>query len=67
MPRGSVKINSGRLRELRTAAGLSHQQLADRCGITRQTSTRIEALGIAMPATVERLALALNIEAGELL
>lgn len=67
MPRGSVKINSGRLRELRTAAGLSHQQLADRCGITRQTSTRIETLGIAMPATVERLALALNIEAGELL
>lgn len=67
MPRGSVKINSGRLRELRTAAGLSHQQLADRCGITRQTSTRIETLGIAMPATIERLALALNIKAGELL
>lgn len=62
MPKGSVRINSERLRNLRISAALSHQQLAHRCGISRQTSTRIETLGVAMPVTIERIAEVLGVE-----
>ena len=62
MPLGFVRINSGRLAELRRAAALSHQDIANRCGISRQTSTRIETLGVAMPSTIERIALVLGVE-----
>jgi transcriptional regulator with XRE-family HTH domain len=67
MPKGSIRINSGRLRELRTAAALSHQALAAMTGLTRQTTTRIEAIGVAMPKTVQKLAEALNVDPSELL
>lgn len=67
MPLGSVRINSERLAELRRAAALSHQELAKRCGISRQTSTRIEALGVAMPSTIERIAAVLGVETEVLL
>jgi transcriptional regulator with XRE-family HTH domain len=62
MPLGSVRINSERLRILRNSAALSHQDIANRCGISRQTSTRIETLGVAMPSTIERIALVLGVE-----
>ena len=67
MPLGSVRINSERLRTLRISAALSHQELAKRCGISRQTSTRIEALGVAMPSTIERIAAVLGVETEVLL
>jgi len=66
VPKGSIRINSGRLRELRTAAALSHQSLAAVTGLTRQTTTRVEATGIAMPSTLEKIAHALNVTASDL-
>lgn len=51
-----------RLRELRTAAGLTQQQLADVAGITQATLSRLEA-GTQAPGwdTVQAVAAALGV------
>ncbi len=62
MPKGQLWLNSGRLRELRLAAALSQQELADRAGVSRQTIVRAESLSVAMPSTIIKLAKALDVE-----
>jgi transcriptional regulator with XRE-family HTH domain len=53
----SVEHFAGRLRELREAAGLSQQQLADKAGLTRDGIAQLER-GRRQPAWATVLALA---------
>ncbi len=57
-----------RLREWRQASGLSQDQLAQRCGISRATIGFIENDNrrAVLPTTVERLAQALALEPADL-
>lgn len=62
MPKGQLRFNSRRLRELRIAAALSQSELANRSNLSRQTIIRAEQLGIAMPSTLRSIAAVLNID-----
>lgn len=61
-----VRIHKEKLRQLRQAAALSQDALAQLSGIHPRTVQRIEASGIASVQSARSLARALNVEAAEL-
>ena len=52
-----IRVERDKVRELRAAAGMTQQQLADAIGVSRQTVNAIEA-GRFVPSTVLALKIA---------
>jgi transcriptional regulator with XRE-family HTH domain len=60
-------MNGSHLRELRTRAALSHDDLAKKAGLTKSAVNRIETgKYLAGPSTIRKLAEALGVKPEEL-
>ena len=62
-----IHLNSDKLKHLRVAAGWTQERLADEAGMHSRTVQRIESDGLASVQSLDRLALALQLEPGDLL
>lgn len=63
---GDVEVDAKKLRALRNRRVLTLRELAEKAGVSKDTVSRIEREGTAYPATIRKLAAALNVDPGEL-
>jgi len=63
---GYVEVDARKLRRLRRKRVLTLRELGEKAGVSKDTISRIEREGTAYPATIRKLAKALDIDASEL-
>lgn len=61
-----VEVDAKKLRALRKKRVLTLRELGEKAGISKDTISRIEREGTAYPATIRKLAEALEVEPSEL-
>ena len=61
-----VEVNAKKLKTLRRKRVLTLRELGEKAGVSKDTISRIEREGTAYPATVRKLAKALNVDPSEL-
>ena len=61
-----VEVDAKKLRALRKKRVLTLRELGEKAGISKDTISRIEREGTAYPATIRKLAEALDVEPPEL-
>ena len=63
---GFVKVDAKKLRALRRKRVLTLRELSEKAGVSKDTISRIEREGTAYPATIRKLAKALDVDPPEL-
>ena len=63
---GYVEVDARKLRTLRRKRVLTLRELSEKAGVSKDTISRIEREGTAYPATIRKLAKALDVDASEL-
>ena len=63
---GFVEVDARKLRTLRRKRVLTLRELSEKAGVSKDTISRIEREGTAYPATIRKLAKALDVDASEL-
>jgi transcriptional regulator with XRE-family HTH domain len=63
---GDVEVDARKLRALRRKRVLTLRELSEKAGVSKDTISRIEREGTAYPATIRKLAKALDVDASEL-
>jgi transcriptional regulator with XRE-family HTH domain len=61
-----VEVDARKLRTLRRKRVLTLRELSEKAGVSKDTISRIEREGTAYPATIRKLAQALDVDASEL-
>ena len=61
-----VEVDARKLRTLRRKRVLTLRELSEKAGVSKDTISRIEREGTAYPATIRKLAKALDVDASEL-
>jgi len=59
---GDVEVDAKKLRALRNQRVLTLRELAEEAGVSKDTVSRIEREGTAYPATIRKLAAALDVD-----
>ena len=63
---GFVEVDAKKLRALRRKRVLTLRELSEKAGVSKDTISRIEREGTAYPATIRKLAKALDVDPPEL-
>ena len=61
-----VEVNRDRLKALRRKRVLTLRELGERADVSKDTISRVERTGKAYPSTIRKLAVALGVDASEL-
>ena len=64
---GYVEVDAKKVRALRRKRVLTLRELGEKAGVSKDTISRIEREGTAYPATIRKLAKALDVDPTELL